>query len=139
MGFDPDRLPESFRRKMAPDPVLWRHAMIDKMSTDAATAKREEICEREIQEQIRQYLRMRGIYVASQPMNKRSQLTPGTPDFICAHNKVPLAFEAKTPSGTLSDAQCGVKVMMETNGWSYHIVHGVADVKEVLDNIEKSS
>lgn len=133
MGFDPDKLPESFKKCMAADPITIRHAIMDKMNTDSATAKREEICEREIQEQIRQYLRMRGIFFAAQQMNKRSQLQEGTPDFLLAHRGIPIALEAKTLTGKLSEAQEAIRAQMEANGWHYHIVHGVADVKPILD------
>lgn len=136
MGFDPDKLPESFKRCMAADPVTVRHAIMDKMNTDSATAKREEICEREIQEQIRQYLRLRDIYVVHQPMNKRSQLEPGTPDFLFAFQSVPIAMEAKTLTGKLSEEQTSISDRLRANGWKFHVVHGVEDVKSILDKID---
>lgn len=138
MGFDPDKLPESFKKCMAADPITIRHAIMDKMNTDSATAKREEICEREIQGQICQYLRMRGVFFSWQPMNKRSQLREGSPDYMLSYNHVPIALEAKILTGRLSEAQQRVMAEMvgAPNKWHYHIVHGVEDVKAILDKID---
>lgn len=93
--------------------------------------------ERELQNQIRAYLRgQRGVRDDNwQPMHKRSNLRPGSPDFKFAFLGEPVAIEAKVGDNTLSEDQKIVKFDLEADGWTYCIARSVDDVKKCLDQI----
>ena len=102
----------------------------------AKAKKADEVAEKVIQTQILQYLRLHDIFVIHQPMNKRSQLPPGTPDFIMAIGGRAVAIEVKTESGHLSEDQERVRDQMVCNLWDYYLVRSVEAVKEILESYE---
>lgn len=96
----------------------------------------DELAEQEIQNQILGYLRIRDIFPVAQPMNKRSQLHPGTPDILFAHCGIPIALEVKTARGKLSMDQERARDQMQFNGWKWLLVRSVTDVQALLRAIE---
>lgn len=129
-------IPNHILRKMKPED---RPKGKIGMTTEDATAKAEVKKERELHRMISDYLGMRGVqWVIHQPMNKRSQLAPGTPDFLFCYRGQAIAIEAKTATGKLSDEQENAFIKMGWDGWTCRKAHSIGDVKDVMDEIERS-
>lgn len=124
-------LPDSFLRRMSKEDraQLGRGGM----TQDEALAKFEARNERQLQEQIANYLRLNGIFFIRSRMDKKSTTQCGTPDFCFCVPRIlecppyvrptPTAIEVKYGKGALSDEQIEVHAQMITNGWHVHVVH----------------
>ena len=130
--------------EVIPDHILTKMKPEDRpkgkigMTTEEATAKAEVQKERELHRMISDYIGMRGVqWIIHQPMNKRSQLAPGTPDFLFCYRGQAVAIEAKTATGKLSDEQKEATNKMYMDGWFCRVAHSIGDVKEELDAIDK--
>ncbi len=105
-------------------------------TTAEAVAKADDKAERELQSDIANYLALHEIEFIRPPMNKRSALPSGWPDFTLAYQGVPLALEAKTPSGILSADQCSRHEALRRNGWRVFVVYGVPNVQTIFREID---
>jgi hypothetical protein len=107
-----------------------------------ANAKRDGRLERELQNQIANWLRLKGIFFVRSRMDKKTTVAPGTPDFVfCIVNAggrahpIPVALEVKTRSG-MSTVQNKVREQMEDNGWHYYVV---GSLRAVIDLYERET
>ena len=91
-----------------------------------------QISEKELQRQISQLLRLKGIWFSWSRTDKATRGVVGTPDFLFAIKSQPVAFECKVGNGKLSDDQERVKLQMEQNGWYYFVVRSTADAFEFV-------
>ena len=99
-------------------------------------AKIEYKNEAELQEQIRSLLVQYGVkFIVRQPMNKKSNLIPGTPDFLFVYLGTPVAIEAKTLTGTLSPDQRALLPYIYQDGWTVLIARKLEEVRELMDGI----
>jgi hypothetical protein len=94
--------------------------------------------ERDLQRQIVQYLRLRGIEVIHHAMNKKSTATRGTPDilFCVMVQGFPraVAIEVKFGSGICSRQQNDMMERMKTrpNSWDVRIVRTFTEVVDLM-------
>ena len=94
--------------------------------------------EKEAQKEISQFLRISGIEFICPPMNRKSALPEGWPDFTFARNGVAMALEVKTNGNTARTSQKTRHDAMRANGWQVWIVSGAEDVKRIfreMDNL----
>lgn len=99
--------------------------------------KVEAQAEKELQREICQYLRLKHIQFINPPMNKRSILPEGWPDFTFAYKGKPIALECKTATGKLSREQAAMHLLLMADGWLVRTVRTLQEVKEILDTIDK--
>lgn len=93
--------------------------------------------EKELQNQIVQYLRMRGVkWLLWQSTAKKSGLPPGSPDLIFCFRSYPMAWEIKHGSGKRTQEQEDAAEQMENDGWVVRLVKSIADAKAILDWVE---
>lgn len=125
--------------QVLPDKFLSRMSASDRKSLGKAGKTSPECradamnrSERELQREIAEYLRMRGIEFINPPMNRRSTLPVGWPDFTFAHNGVPVAVEVKVWGETPRQDQKARHEAMRGNGWRVYVVSSLLDLREVL-------
>lgn len=92
--------------------------------------------EREIQGQISNYLRLRGIVFCNPRMDKKSSIHEGWPDYTFAYHGHAVGIEVKSEAGIPARAQILTHEQMRKNGWKVFIVKSVEEVKKILDAIE---
>jgi len=103
--------------------------------------KMEAKNERELQRQIVQYLRLRGIEAIWHATNKKSTATIGTPDILFAvrANGIPMAiaFEIKFGTGTLSREQSDMCFRMQAapNAWTVRVIRSFIEVVDFLRDL----
>jgi hypothetical protein len=128
-------IPEHIRRLMSPADrqPMGKAAMTMPEITAKAAAK----LERQLHDQIADYLRMKGIRIAIHSrMDKRPTNQVGTPDFLFAYHRRPVAVEVKRPGCKPTEDQARIMRQMAEDGWMVRVVHGVEDVKSLLHMIE---
>jgi hypothetical protein len=84
--------------------------------------------ERQLQEQIANWLRLHDTWFFRSRMDKRSTNTVGCPDFLCSVCSVPIAIECKMPGNALSEEQKQAKLLMQANGWQHWTVYQLEEV-----------
>lgn len=109
-----------------------------------ADGKQAEKSERDVQKQIANWLRLKGIFFVWSRMDKKTTNYCGTPDFIFSYVEQyrvfecvrpmarPMAIEVKFGKGKLSEEQEKVMEQMKKNGWRYHVVHSLKEVIELV-------
>lgn len=102
-----------------------------------AIAKHETRLEKELQQQIGQYLRLLGVWFDQDSMAHRRRGTKGAPDFIFAYRGIPCAVEAKTETGAVHPEQAQAHDAMRKNGWVVIIARSLVDVQGLLRAIDK--
>lgn len=125
-------IPEHIRQKMNPEDrqIVGKAAR----TNEEAAALQEAKSEKELQNLIVNYLRLRNIVVGRQRMDRKSNLIIGYPDIWFAFNSVPIAFEVKLPGKSLTSEQLMMLENMLQNGWKTFVVHSVDDVRKALGN-----
>ncbi len=91
--------------------------------------------EKEIQLQIREYLRQKDIIFIQSRMDKRPTIKGGIPDFCFAWKGEPIALEVKREKGKCSEEQTKVQAQMISNGWNVFVVYSLEEVKKILNNL----
>ena len=133
-------LPDNILRCMSPeDRASHAKAVGHPNAGKTAEEIRQELnkkTEKHAQKEIAGYLRMRGLQFICPPMNKRSLLPEGWPDFTLAFRGHALAFEVKAQGCKPRPEQLERHDKMRDDGWIVHVVHGVADVIAILQLLE---
>lgn len=88
--------------------------------------------ETEFQGQIRNLLNQNGIEFINPPMNKKSGLPIGWPDFTCCINGHAVGIEAKIPGEKPRPTQDLCHEKMKKNGWKIHVVTSLDQVREII-------
>ncbi len=134
----------TFRSNQLPDNILKRMPRPDRpkgnagLTNSEAKAKHDGRLEKELQKQIANWLRLNGVFFVRSRMDKRTTVTPGTPDFVLAIEGNPVALEAKTQSD-LSEDQIKVRAQMLANGWAWAQVTTLAEAKSVVEHIRNGT
>jgi hypothetical protein len=89
--------------------------------------------EKELQRQCANYLRQRDIWFAQSRMDRKTSNKVGTPDFLFAHNHVPIAVECKHGAEKLSDEQEAAFAKMTLNGWKCFTVRSTIQLMDVVN------
>lgn len=110
-----------------------------------ANEKCEYRSEKELQKQILNLLRLRGIEVIVSRMDRKISNNVGTPDFLFSvlgrdnyrHCLYSCAIEVKLKKGVLSTAQMNMHAKMITppNAWTYRVIHSVDEMRMFLEGL----
>ncbi len=107
--------------------------------TNEEREKAMQRSEREAQKEISQFLRVSGIWFVNPPMNRKSALPTGAPDFIFARNGSPTALEVKVWGNKPRPEQNACHEAMRRNGWLVYVVSGAAEVKDIFRAMDEQS
>jgi hypothetical protein len=94
----------------------------------------EDRAEKEIQKQVGDYLRMRGIPFYCSRMDKATTGSVGWPDYTFPFKGKFWSFEVKTRTGKLSPEQEACGAAIQSNGGEYKVIRSVAEAKNWLDH-----
>ena len=89
--------------------------------------------EKELQRQIGQYLRMKGLVFDPQPWGKKTTAPEGWPDFSLPWQGGFLGLEAKGPKGKQTEAQLTMERRIKEQGGRYYTVRSLDEVKRILE------
>ncbi len=137
MGLDRASLPDSLLRRVAPAdrraaglpcPV----AELTVLATVKAYKKREK----ELQEQITNWLRIRGITVIRSRTDHKTSNNVGTPDLLFAIRGRAVALEVKLPGCKPTPGQEKFLCALAGNGWKIAIVHSLDEARSVVEAIK---
>ena len=131
MKYDSASIPESVLRLM---PEADRKA-IGVMTQEEAIVHRGVRFERELQGQIVNLLRLRGIVVGWGATNTKSHYTRSWPDLTFAVRGIPCAWEVKLPGQEPTDEQAECHRQMRENGWRVEVVTDLMQAKKLMDEI----
>ena len=132
MGLDISALPDNILRLMSPA----QRRSLGQMTADEAQAKYLAGQEREFQNHVRAYLNCREIEFINPPMNRKSQIPPGWPDFTFCYRGRAVAIETKTIAGKLSPEQRSQHSKMERNGWIISVPRSIPEISELFAHID---
>lgn len=131
---NPQAIPEKMLKLMRPDdrkPLGKAGRTMPEI-----VAENDAKAEKAIQGHIANYLNLHTIEFIRPPMNKKSILPKGWPDFTLAYKGTPVGLEVKTPIGKLSSDQVERHAAMRKNGWRVEIVRGVPEVQALLRKLD---
>lgn len=125
-------LTDNLRRRMTPEArrALGKHGM----TAEDAAAAFDVRSERDLQKQIANLLRLRGIWFSWARMDRATTNMLGTPDFLFARAGQACAMEVKFGKGKLRVEQERAVLEMERNGWCVAVVRSVEEAREFLNN-----
>lgn len=132
MGLDSKVIPENILRLMPED----ERKALGQMTSKEAQAKYLAGQEREFQSHVRSYLSCREIEFINPPMNRKSQLPPGWPDFTFCYRGRAVAIETKTIAGKLSPDQKTQHRKMRLNGWIIIVPKSIPEIAELFAVID---
>ncbi len=132
MPINIDTVPESFRNKI--DAKDRKELGI--RTREEVQFNYDEVSERELQNQIADYLNVKDIVAFQQRMDRKSNMVLGAPDFLCCYQTVPLAFECKVGTNKQTPEQNRMELAMTRNGWRYYIIRNLSEVRAILTAIE---
>jgi hypothetical protein len=134
-------LPQNIVDRMdADDREIYARAAGKASAGWTSTETREKAKQRDekaLQKQIADFLRINRVEFVCPPMNKRSSLPVGWPDFTLCYQGTPLAFECKAWGERPRPEQNQRIQAMRDNGWVVLVVHQLQDVQEVFRAIDK--
>ncbi len=136
---DPNKtpLPASMTTKMsAKDRAKYGRAAWTPQECADLTAKQSE---KALQDQIAQYLNMRGIWFDRDAMHKRRFGTVGAPDFQFPFAGFYVAWECKVAAGRLSEEQVGAGVQITSQGGQWHLIRSLEEAKDHLEKLEATA
>jgi hypothetical protein len=128
---NPAALPNSFLDKIA-DPAERKRLIGSPLLSAERHAAEDAKVERELHKLIINELLRRGIFFIHSRMDRKSTQALGTPDFAFVIGGLPVAVECKTATGSLTQEQRAVSILMQHNGWAYHIVRSFDEFRAVL-------
>lgn len=127
-----DRLSEIDRRQYA---LHVGHPNAGRTSSDIEQ-KLAARAERELQDQIRQYLNQKGVPFICPAMFRKSQQPRGWPDFTFAFCGVPIIWECKSANGKLRGSQERIVAELVRNGWRFRLLRSLTEARDHLREIE---
>lgn len=137
MGLDRASLPDSLLRRVSP--VDRKAAGLPmpigewlKKKADKADAKREK----ELQNQIYNWLRLRGITAIRSRMDRATSNNVGTPDFLLAVHGRAVALEVKLPGRKPTDEQMGMLLKLAADGWEAKVVYSLDEARAIVAEVE---
>lgn len=131
MRYNAETLPDNVLKRMSPED---RKPLGKSGLTQAECQERiDDRSEKQLQRDIADYLRQRGIPFACSRMDKPTTSTIGWPDFTFPFGGKFWSLECKSKTGKLSTEQelCGSLIL--ANGGEYKVVRSLTEVKNWLD------
>ena len=89
--------------------------------------------ESDLQREICQLLRLKGIWFASTITGRRTTARTGTPDLLLAINGHPIAWELKVGANKMTPEQVETFNKMRINGWDCQEIRSTAEVFMILN------
>ncbi len=130
-------LPDNILRRMDPKD----RASLGKAGVTAAEAVEKQLnqTEREVHKDIANYLRQHDVWFSHSRMDRKTTQALGVPDFVFCYVSVenmvalvPTAVEVKVGGRKLTSEQESARMLMLSNGWTYHIVANVTQLMEIV-------
>jgi hypothetical protein len=137
MGYDTKTLPDHMLRLMSPEARRKEFPGVAGMTSDEVREHVKVKDERELQRMISDYLRLHQIAFINPPMNKKSTLPEGWPDFTFAYRSHPIAVECKVWGEKPRPSQITTMDRMRENGWVVLVAYKLADVQELMRTIDR--
>lgn len=130
------QLPDNILSKMSKEDrkSLGRKGMTQAEAEASFTAKNE----RELQKQIANYLRMKGLFFIQSAMHKATTNQIGTPDFNFPVNGQWVSWEAKHGTGKLSKGQSDTEVRILANGGQFRVIRSLDEARDHLNELQNS-
>lgn len=104
-----------------------------------AQSKHDAVAEREVHKHIANWLRQHDIWFCHSRMDRKTTNQNGCPDFLFVWQPVyaivapvPMAIEVKVGNNKLSEEQKRVRLDMIRNGWNYHVVSSLDDLRAIV-------
>jgi len=133
MGLDRSALPDSLLRRIAPADRKTVHLPPPLSELVSQTAAKADVKrEKELQNQIENFLRLRGITAIRSAMHRKTSNNLGTPDFLFAIWGRAVALECKLPGQKPTEDQKRVMAGLAKDGWYVKIVHSLDEMRAVL-------
>lgn len=128
-------LPENIRRLMPQE----ERTTPETMTMDQANEIFDARTEAKLQVLIDSYFKLHGIVAFRQRMDKKSNMTIGTPDFLVAvigkMGVRAIGIEVKVGNNKQSVDQLTMEQRMKASGaWEYYVVRSLEEVKEIFKN-----
>lgn len=89
--------------------------------------------ESQLQKQIADILRIKGIAFCKARFDKRSNITAGWPDLTFAIKGVPVAFEVKVDKNKMTKDQMDCHTNMEKNGWQVYCIRSIEAAVDLIN------
>lgn len=126
-------LPENILRAMTPADRKRRGEQTSEEAMAAFTARSEK----ELQQQVSNLLRLRGLKFLNPAMHKRSPLPEGHPDFtVFLPGGRTIFFECKTEKGKLSDEQEDFAKWANANDFFFYVIRSVREAIDCLEGMK---
>lgn len=132
MRYSSKTLPERVRRLVPKETRVELKAPTSAEVSEKQNTKREK----ELQENIANLLRQRGIWFFRQRMDRRTTGTVGWPDFTFAVFGRPVVFECKLPGRRLTKEQDECLNRLMANGWRFAVIESEVEAVAVLNQLE---
>ncbi len=137
LGLDRTTLPDSLLRRIA---TADRRAVglpvpLSEM-TVMATVKADKKREKDLQEQITNWLRLRNITVIRSATHRKTSNNMGCPDLIfCVRGKA-VAFEVKLPGRKPTPEQEKFLAALSADGWHIAVIHSIDGARVFVEAIK---
>lgn len=123
-------LPDNFLKRMSPEDrkALGKAGVTNEEAVKKFALKKEK----ELHDQIEQFLRLHGVTYRHDRMDRKTTGTVGWPDFTFVWRGIPIALECKLPSGLVTPEQAKVINGLTNDGWKVRVVYSLGQVKDLL-------
>jgi hypothetical protein len=137
MGLDKTLLPDSLLRcvSAADRKAAGLPVPLDQ-SLAAAVTRNEHKREKELQCQIANFLRLRGIWFDQDAMHKRRTGTLSAPDFQFPYRGKFVAWEVKLPGAKLDDGQIKARDSIIAQGGEWRLITALPEAMEHIAYLE---
>ncbi len=138
MGLDRSRLPDSLLRRIAPADrrSAGLPAPLSELTVEA-TVKADRKREKDLQEQITNWLMLRNITVIRSRTGRKTSNNVGTPDLIFSVMGRAVALELKLPGMKPTPEQKRFLSALSSDGWKVAIVHSLDEAMAVVAEVQK--
>lgn len=137
MGVDLATVPDEFKRYLAP--AEKKRLGVAALTLDELISRQTIKTEKQLQQQIADYLRLRGIPFYRSRMDKRTTNKRGQPDFLCCVARPIIgrfvAFECKLPGQHPTEEQQRELEAIRNAGGIAAVVYDLIAVKTILDSL----
>jgi hypothetical protein len=137
MGLDRKSLPDSLLKRV--NPADRRAAGLPPPVSEIvsrAAAKSDLKREKELQIEIENWLRLRGLTAIRSRMDRKTSNNVGTPDFIFAVRGRAVALEAKLPGKRPTPEQERFLCALVGDGWFVSVVHTLDEARAAVTDAE---
>jgi hypothetical protein len=137
MGLNRTNLPDSILDKIHPQdrrsaglPAPMPKATITRIQQCGLPAN-----ERALQNQIENWLRLKGITAIRSRMDRKTSNNKGTPDFLFAVKGRAVAVECKLPGIRPTIEQQKILVALANDGWKVAVIHTLDELRSLLASL----